>query len=331
MHVFKGNVGSGMFALGDAFRNGGLILGPVLALALGIICVHCQHVLLQCSKRMRNRTNSVQYPDFAETVGLCVENGPRATHRFANVMRVCVNWFLCVTQLGFCCVYFVFVTNNIAQIWDQYDINMSKHWTMTIILVPILLSSLITNLKYLALCSTLASACMLTGSAITLYFCTQDLPDIRERPFVGQLGDMPLFFGTAIFAFEGISLVLPLQSAMQVPRNFHKRLGVLNVGMTIVTMLFLSVGFLGFLKYGDAVSVGSLTLNIPGDNPLAQSVKLIIATGVLLGYALQLYVAIQIMWPNVVARFGLKRHLLLYELLLRTIVVFITCKWHQRY
>lgn len=46
MHLFKGNVGSGIFAMGDAIRNAGLIVGPPLVLVLGLICVHCQHLLV---------------------------------------------------------------------------------------------------------------------------------------------------------------------------------------------------------------------------------------------------------------------------------------------
>lgn len=47
MHLFKGNVGSGIFALGDAFKNAGLLLAPPLTIFLGIICVHAQHILVR--------------------------------------------------------------------------------------------------------------------------------------------------------------------------------------------------------------------------------------------------------------------------------------------
>ena len=47
MHLFKGNVGSGVFAMGDAVRNAGLMVGPWLIILLAIICVHCQHVLVR--------------------------------------------------------------------------------------------------------------------------------------------------------------------------------------------------------------------------------------------------------------------------------------------
>lgn len=48
---------------------------------------------------------------------------------------------------------------------------------------------------------------MASGMALTFYFLFQDLPSITERRPFGNAKDLPLFFGTAIFAFEGIALV----------------------------------------------------------------------------------------------------------------------------
>lgn len=104
---------------------------------------------------------------------------------------------------------------------------------------------------------------MITGLFISFYYASQDLPNVNERDFVpSDIRKLPLFFGTAIFAFEGISLVLPLQNAMKDPREFSKPAGVLNIGMTFVTFIFISFGMIGYWKYGDATEA-SLTLNLP--------------------------------------------------------------------
>lgn len=103
---------------------------------------------------------------------------------------------------------------------------------------------------------------MLSGIVIINYYILQDLPPISDRVFVAPVTEWPLFFGTVIFSFEGIALVLPLQNSMIEPKNFTKTYGVLNVGMTIVTILYLITGTLGYLKYGEATA-GSLTMNVP--------------------------------------------------------------------
>lgn len=197
---------------------------------------------------------------------------------------------------------------------------------MLIILVPILLPSLIRNFKYLAWCMTLANACMILGICITAYYAVQDLPPISERNYFSSWHQLPLYFGTAIFAFEGIALVLPLQNAMKHPEDFGRPLGVLNVGMAVVTFIFTGLGFVGYLKWGDDVK-SSLTLNIPHDEILAQSVKVMVSFGILLGYALQFFIAIQIMLPSVVKKVGFGRnHPVLVDLTFRTFMVLVTCE-----
>lgn len=71
-----------------------------------------------------------------------------------------------------------------------------------------------------------------------------------------------MFFGTAMFAFEGIAVVLPLQNAMKKPKNFSSFFGVLNVGMVFVTVIYISFGAIGYWKYGEETEA-SLTLNLP--------------------------------------------------------------------
>ena len=211
---------------------------------------------------MQAKIGSEKSPDFAETVELCFVNGPARVRNWSKGMKTAVNVFLCVTQLGFCCVYFVFISSNFKQVFDKHGLVLDTHVIMVMIFVPILLPSLLTKLKYLAWCSAVANFCMILGIGITMYYSVQDLPSVSERNYFSTLQQLPLFFGTAIFAFEGISLVLPLQNEMKNPHDFRKYTGVLNVGMAIVTTIFTSFGFIGYLKYGEDVE-GSLSLNLP--------------------------------------------------------------------
>ena len=61
--------------------------------------------------------------------------------------RSLVNLFLCVTQIGFCCVYFVFVAANIQEFFKHYDINHSRTTYLLILLVPMIVLNLLKNLK----------------------------------------------------------------------------------------------------------------------------------------------------------------------------------------
>lgn len=105
---------------------------------------------------------------------------------------------------------------------------------------------------------------MIIGILLTLGYASQDLPPISEREYFASFAKLPLYFGTALFAFEGIALVLPLKNAMQKPESFSSTFGVLNVATVLVTITYLSVGVIGYWRYGDK-TMASLTLNLPAD------------------------------------------------------------------
>jgi hypothetical protein len=46
VHLLRGNIGSGVFAMGEAFMHAGLLVAPLLTLFLAVACVHSQHILV---------------------------------------------------------------------------------------------------------------------------------------------------------------------------------------------------------------------------------------------------------------------------------------------
>lgn len=107
---------------------------------------------------------------------------------------------------------------------------------------------------------------MITGIGVVFYYALRStVPNPADRVYIGKWQELPLYFGVAIFAFEGIALVLPLKNEMRQPRNFDRLFGVLNVGMVLVTLLFTSFGFVGYLKWGENTE-DTLTLNLPHED-----------------------------------------------------------------
>lgn len=49
---------------------------------------------------------------------------------------------------------------------------------------------------------------------------------------------------------------------MKTPKDFRGVTGVFSQGMAFVSVLYMFMGFVGYVKYGDAIK-GSVTLNIP--------------------------------------------------------------------
>ena len=80
----------------------------------------------------------------------------------------------------------------------------------------------IRNLKYLSPCSVLANILEFIGLGIIFYYIfDKPLPDSGSVPWFASPEKFPIFFGTAIFAFEGISVVLPIENQMSKPQVIH--------------------------------------------------------------------------------------------------------------
>lgn len=179
--------------------------------------------------------------------------------------RQTITTFLCITQVGFCCVYFLFVALNLKEVFDHYFIILDVRIYLMLMLFPMILLNLLKNLKYLTPVSFLASILTIIGLAITFVYILHDLPHTDTVDGFASWSTLPLYFGTAIYAFEGIGVVLPLENNMRNPQDFIGFTGVLNTSMVIVACLYTSVGFFGYLKYGKNVK-GSITLNLPSDD-----------------------------------------------------------------
>jgi len=301
IHMLKGNIGTGILAMPDAIKNSGLVVGNIGLVVMATLCIHCMHILVNTSHELCRRTNLpfLTYSDVAET---CFATSSSPWLRsLSKTARTVIDVFLCITQLGFCCVYFVFVSQNLEQIFNHYYGEINYHIYMAIILVPMLLLASIRNLKYLSPISMLANILQFIGLGIIFYYLLQDIPYSWDRKTFASWGQLPLYFGTAIYAFEGIGVVLPLENQMRTPADMRGWNGVLNTSMVIVSCLYIAVGFFGYLKYGDAVS-GSITLNLPVNEFLATLVKVMMSLAVFFTYALQFYVPVDLLNPFIQRR-----------------------------
>ena len=65
----------------------------------------------------------------------------------------------------------------------------------------------IRQLKVLAPLALIANVVYLAAVAIILEYLVSHLNPVADLPYVGNLTDLPLFFGTVIFAFEGVAVV----------------------------------------------------------------------------------------------------------------------------
>ncbi|VDM68858.1 unnamed protein product [Strongylus vulgaris] len=168
-----------------------------------------------------------------------------------------------LAQFGFCCVYFVFMADNLKQFFDQTsNIHISQAGWIALILVPIMALCTIRELKALAPLAAIANVVYLIAVCIVLQQLFQIERPTWSLPAVANWSTLPLFFGTVMFAFEGVAVVLPIENQMDEPLHFITHNGVLNTSCFLVLILYMTVGFFGYLRFGDGI-MDTLTLNLP--------------------------------------------------------------------
>ncbi|XP_076752801.1 proton-coupled amino acid transporter-like protein pathetic [Xylocopa sonorina] len=294
-HLLKSSLGTGILAMPNAIRNGGVLFGGIGTIVIGLICAHCVHILVRSSHVLCKRTKTPQMT-YAETAEAAFRCGPKSLRPFAPVSRIFVNAALCATYVGGACVYVVFVSTSIKQVVDYHsgtDIPIRMY--ILSLLPAVVLLGQVRNLKYMVPFSMIANLSMMIGFAITLYYVFDDIEIPSNVKLIASVKQLPTFFATVLFAIEGIGVVMPVENSMQNPQRFLGCPGVLNITMTIVISLYAVLGVFGFLKYGEHVK-GSITLNIPMDEIPGQLVKMLIALAVLFTYGLQYFVPMDIMW-----------------------------------
>lgn len=120
---------------------------------------------------------------------------------------------------------------------------------MCLVAIPLIFLNWLRDLKLLAPVSLLANILQSISIVIVFYYIARDgLPPMDSTPAFNNWIGVSLFFGTVVFSFEGIGLILPIQKDMRHPRDFEGWNGILNVAMILVTCLALAMGFYGCLS-----------------------------------------------------------------------------------
>lgn len=201
------------------------------------------------------------------------------------------------------------------QLFGLFDVRI---WIL-ILLLPVLSLAYIQKLKFIAYISTAANLLSFFGLFGTYQYLFFNLQNPGKFQASAPMKEFPLFFGTALFAFEGIGVVLPIENKMQKREDFF---WVLDLSMALVATLFISMGFFGYITFGDDI-LPSVTLNLP-KLPFYVLVKLGYTSAIFFTYFIQFYVPMEILIPPL--KRGLAKGCTTgIDIFMRTAMVTLTC------
>jgi proton-coupled amino acid transporter len=151
------------------------------------------------------------------------------------VGEISVQFSLIFTQIGFSTAYVIFTGQNLS---DMFPIFSSFVWTW--IVAPLfVLICLIRRFKWLAPFRYLLRTCLNNNQSLVGYIAIMfGLGVVMEYCFKDQLLNgqtqitwdrvnhmdyktLPIFFGIAVYIFEGIGLVIDMEKAMTKPEYFQ--------------------------------------------------------------------------------------------------------------
>ncbi|KAB5578794.1 vacuolar amino acid transporter 3 [Coniochaeta sp. 2T2.1] len=275
--TIKAFVGTGIMFLPKAFKNGGILFSSVTMIFVAVVSMIAFHLLLQCKARYGG-----SYGDMGREIV-----GPK--------MRTIILSSIALSQLGFVCAGLVFVADN----WFSFFQAVSSEGNVPSIKALIAIqAALIVPLSFIRNISKLGGAAVLADVFIVIglvYIYQYDFTalarnGLHESVELFNPRGYTLTLGASIFTFEGIGLILPIQSSMKKPHQFEPLLAVV---MVIITIVFTSVGALCYATFGSETQIEVIN-NFPQDSKLVNAVQFMYALAVLIGNPVQLFPAMRI-------------------------------------
>lgn len=285
--LLKSFIGTGVLFLPRAFLNGGMLFSILVLLLVASVSYYC-FILLTTSRLALKGS----YAEMGEIVhGLW--------------LRRLINASLVISQVGFASAYIVFTSENLqAFILAVSDCKTYIDIKLMILmqLIVFLPLSLYRNLNNISYVVYIADLFIVLGLVYLYYFDIATLVIQRGMSDIQWFNrsGWTLFIGTAIFTFEGIGLLIPIQDGMKKPQQLPAVLGGV---MVIMTLIFVSMGALSYAAYGSKTET-VIILNMPQDNKFVNGVQFLYSLAILLSTPMQIFPAITILEKGVFTRSG---------------------------
>jgi proton-coupled amino acid transporter len=285
--LLKSFVGTGVLFLPRAYLNGGMLFSNLVLLGVASLSYYCFILLVNTRLKVDG--------SFGDIGGAL----------YGKYMRTLILSSIVLSQIGFVSAYIVFTAENL----QAFVLAVSKcrqyidiKFMVLMQLVVFLPLSLIRDIGKLGFTALIADVFIMLGLIYLYYY---DIATIVDQGGVSDIkafnpSTWTLFIGTAIFTFEGVGLIIPIQESMRRPSKFP---GVLAIVMVIITTLFISIGALSYAAYGSHTQT-VVILNLPQDDKFVNAVQFLYSLAILLSTPLQLFPAIRIMENELFSRSG---------------------------
>ncbi|XP_004247988.2 amino acid transporter AVT1H [Solanum lycopersicum] len=242
-------IGLGQLSTPYALENGGW-MSSIILVGLGIMCAYTSHLLGKC---LQKNPKSKDYKDIGHQA-------------FGTKGRIIVTCFIYLEIFMALISYTISLHDNLSIVFLNTNLKLLFHLSTSQILTTIAILIAIPSLwlRDFSSISFLSSGGIFMSLLIFVTVaCTAIFGGIKadhQIPFL-HLQNIPSISGLYIFSYAGHIVFPNIYTAMKDPSNFTK---VSIVSFSLVTTLYVSLGFMGAKLFGPQVS-SQITLSMPHD------------------------------------------------------------------
>ena len=296
VNMFISFVGAGILSLPAAFKISGWFLSTLCLTTVCALAIKCMLLLMEVRRRLE-------------------EQGHGAVNGYGDVGRILFGFYgeklvdvcLVVSQMGFATAYIIFVSKNVFSLTkEKIPLSMTSFLCVPVsppytpmappptlftlvrfvhTCVRQILSYLVClrSMKSLSPFSLVADCANILGLAIVFVQDVHFYP-LDHDEIVAANWDQALYIlSIAVYCFEGVGLILPLESSAADRAGFPKLLIKVISAITILMVVF---GIAGYLGFGDATA-SPITDNMSGGS--ATVVKVSLCVGLYLTYPIMMF------------------------------------------
>lgn len=284
--IIKGFIGSGVLFLPKAFLQGGALFSVIIMAFCAYLTWFTIMRLVRCREVVEGSYGHI---------------GEVACGRLG---RVAVDASLVLSQAGFCCVYVAFIARNLLQLTNVNDCWLPSSWLWLLVLLqlpvftPLVWVRKLAQFGYTNLAADALIACGLLGVLAYSFngMASAAAGGASLKLTLFNSSDWPLFLGTAVYAFEGIGMVIPVYDSLT-PRGQASFSATLSATLVGITAVYIIVGLVPYM-YLDGFQHVTMQDSVTLDLPRAWWAYLIIAgycLALVFSYPLMLFPAVKIL------------------------------------
>lgn len=245
-NFFISIVGAGVLGLPYTFKRTGWVAGALIIFSVGALSYNCMMLLARTRRRLEREFGFLKIASFGD-LGLAVA-GPSG--------RLAVDAMIVLSQAAFCTGYLIFISNTLAHLFP-YPKSLYI-WTA----LPFQLA--LNSIRSLTLLAPLSIFAVIVNiSAITIVLREDVMAIGKNQPDLIAFGGPSVILygiGVAVFSFEGMGMVLPLESEAADKDKLGRTIGL---SMGLISFIYSVFGALGYAAFGEETR-DIITTNLGG-------------------------------------------------------------------